>query len=92
MKKHYTDWIQNPDNRPLMSPDLFKKQIFPMLDTGEKVFFFLIDNFRLDQWREVKDLLADYYTFDEQLYCSILPTATQYARNAIFSGFDAFAD
>ena len=86
VKKHYTDWIQSPDNRPLMSPDLFKKQIFPMLDAGEKVFFFLIDNFRLDQWREVKDLLADYYTFDEQLYCSILPTATQYARNAIFSG------
>lgn len=57
-----------------------------MLDNGDKVFFILIDNFRLDQWREVKDLLAEYYTFDESLYYSILPTATQYARNSIFSG------
>ena len=57
-----------------------------MLDKEEKIFFVLIDNFRLDQWRVVKDLLAEYFTFDENLYYSILPTATQYARNAIFSG------
>lgn len=86
IKKNYTDWIQYPAGRPLLSPDLFKKRVFPMLDNGEKVFFILIDNFRLDQWRAVKDLLADYYTFDESLYYSILPTATQYARNSIFSG------
>ena len=58
----------------------------PLLDGGEKVYFILIDNFRLDQWRVVKDLLAEDFTFDESLYYSILPTATQYARNAIFSG------
>ena len=46
----------------------------------------LIDNFRLDQWRIIKPLLAEYYNIEEDLYCSILPTATQYARNAIFSG------
>lgn len=86
IKKNYADWIQHPADRPLLSPDLFKKRVFPMLDNGEKVFFILIDNFRLDQWRAVKDLLADYYTFDESLYYSILPTATQYARNSIFSG------
>ena len=86
VKKHYESWIQNPDNRPLMSPDLFRKKVFPMLDNGEKLFFILIDNFRLDQWKVVKDLLADSYTFDESLYFSILPTATQYARNSIFSG------
>ena len=57
-----------------------------MLDAGEKVFFILIDNFRLDQWRTVKPLLADMFAMDERLYTSILPTATQYARNAIFSG------
>ena len=69
--------------------EVYKKLVywvFPMLDNGDKVFFILIDNFRLDQWREVKDLLAEYYTFDESLYYSILPTATQYARNSIFSG------
>ncbi|MDD2437007.1 MAG: PglZ domain-containing protein [Massilibacteroides sp.] len=86
IKTNYTNWIKRPDERPLMSPDLFKKKVFPMLDEGEKVFFILIDNFRLDQWRIVKDLLSDTFSFDESLYFSILPTATQYARNAIFSG------
>ena len=86
VKRNYEDWINNPTERPLMSPDLFKKKIFPLLDEGEKVFFILIDNFLMDQWRVVKDLLAEFYTFDESLYYSILPTATQYARNAIFSG------
>jgi DNA-binding response OmpR family regulator len=86
VKKNYIDWIQNPEDRPLMSPDLFKKKVFPLLDNDEKIFFILIDNFRLDQWRVVKNLLSDFYSFDEELYYSILPTVTQYARNAIFSG------
>jgi hypothetical protein len=69
-----------------MSPDIFKKVIFPLLGQGEKVFLVVFDNFRYDQWREISKELADDFTFDEQLYLSILPTATQYARNAIFSG------
>ena len=70
-----------------MSPENIQGEcIFPLLDNGEKVFFILIDNFRLDQWRTIKPLLADIFNFDERLYTSILPTATQYARNAIFSG------
>ena len=86
VKRNYADWIQKPEKRPLLSPDLFKHKIFPLLDNGENIFFILIDNFRLDQWHSVKSLLSDYFTFDENLYYSILPTATQYARNAIFSG------
>ena len=88
VKKNYEKWITDPDDprRPLMSPDIFKRRIFPMLDAGDKVFFILIDNFRLDQWRAVKPLLTDVFNAEEDLYCSILPTATQYARNAIFSG------
>jgi CheY-like chemotaxis protein len=86
VKNNYTSWISNPDNRPLMSPDIFKKKLFPLLDNSENIFFILIDNFRLDQWREVKDMLSDFFTFSEDLYCSILPTVTQYARNSIFSG------
>ncbi|MDR0795124.1 MAG: PglZ domain-containing protein, partial [Tannerella sp.] len=86
IKNNYLNWIQYPDKRPLMSPDLLKKKVFPLLDAGEKIFFILIDNFRLDQWRVVKNLLSDFFTFDESLYFSILPTATQYARNSIFSG------
>ena len=86
VKRNYMNWIQEPEKRPLMSPDLFKKKVFPLLDNDEKVFFILIDNFRLDQWRVVKNLLSEFYSFDEELYYSILPTATQYARNSIFSG------
>ena len=71
---------------PLMSPRIMPQVVFPLLDKGEKVFFVLIDNFRLDQWRTVKPLLAETFGIDERLYASILPTATQYARNAIFSG------
>ena len=69
-----------------MSPQVFKNHVFPILDKGEKLFFILIDNFRLDQWRTIKPLLSELFTFEEDLYCSILPTATLYARNAIFSG------
>ena len=86
IRKNYQEWITQPEQRPLMSPDLFKKVLFPQLDQNEKIFFVLIDNFRLDQWRVVKDLLSEFFTFREDLYFSILPTATQYARNSIFSG------
>lgn len=85
IKKKYEDWVTS-DEHPVMSPQIFKNHVFPLLDNNEKVFFILIDNFRLDQWRTVKPLLSDFFTFEENMYCSILPTATQYARNAIFSG------
>jgi CheY-like chemotaxis protein len=86
VKKNYENWIRQPEKRPLMSPDIFKNKLFPLLDKDERVFFILIDNFRFDQWREVKDLLSEFFTFNEDLFYSILPTATQYARNSIFSG------
>ena len=87
VKKNYLDWMGNPALRPLMSTDLFKTKVFPLLDKGEKVFFVLVDNFRYDQWIIIRELLSEFYTFtEEETYCSILPTATQYARNAIFSG------
>lgn len=86
VRKNYLDWVSNAESRPLMSPDVFKRVIFPLLNQGEKVFLVVFDNFRYDQWREISKQLADDFTFDEQLYLSILPTATQYARNAIFSG------
>lgn len=86
IRKNYLDWVNDKENRPMMSPDIFKKVIFPLLNNGEKVFLVVFDNFRYDQWREISKELADDFTFDDQLYLSILPTATQYARNAIFSG------
>lgn len=86
VKKNYEKWVTT-GNHPLMSNEVMKKKVFPLLDAGEKVFFMVIDNFRLDQWRMVKPIVSEYFTIDEdELYCSILPTATQYSRNAIFSG------
>ncbi len=87
VRRNYEDWLTGDQaERPVMSNDVFKNSVFPLLDKGEKVFFVLIDNFRLDLWQTIKPILADYFTFDEDIYTSILPTATQYARNAIFSG------
>lgn len=86
VSSNYERWLAGAEDKPMMSPDLFKTKVFPLLDKGEKVFFILIDNFRLDQWESVKGLLSEFYTFEEDMYMSILPTATQYARNAIFSG------
>jgi hypothetical protein len=71
IKNHYENWILNPDSRPMMSPDLFKRRVFPILEEGEKVFFILIDNFRLDQWYVVKKMLSEYFNFDEELYYGI---------------------
>lgn len=86
IKRNYEAWFENPEDRPLISPDLFKTKVFPLLDKGEKVFFILIDNLRLDQWWTIKDILSPNFSINEDLYYSILPTATQYARNSIFSG------
>ena len=94
VKSNYLDWVRldqkglmvGLDQRPLMSPDIFKNNIFPLLDKGEKVFLVVIDNFRYDQWRTIAHEISDIFDINEDLYFSILPTATQYARNAIFSG------
>lgn len=70
-----------------MSPDIIPKAVMPLIEKKEQVFFLLIDNLRYDQWRVLYPLIQDIYRIDtEYLYSSILPTATQYARNAIFSG------
>ena len=92
IKRNYLDWMDEYDRfvsskeRPMISPEIFKNVVFPLLDNKQKVFMIVIDNFRYDQWRVFSNELADLFEIDEQLYMSILPTATQYARNAIFSG------
>ena len=87
VKKNYMEWMASPrEERPMMSNDLFRDRIFPLLDNGEKVFMIIIDNFRYDQWRVLADEIGSDFVIEEELYTSILPTATQYARNAIFSG------
>lgn len=92
IKNNYEHWIeeqtasQENESRPLMSPDIFKRKIFPLMDHGEKVNLVVVDNFRYDQWKVLSQEIADLFEIEEDMYMSILPTATQYARNAIFSG------
>ncbi|MGM9695174.1 MAG: PglZ domain-containing protein [Alloprevotella sp.] len=86
VRKNYEDWIADPDSRPLMSPDVFKRCVFPRLNAGRKVLLLVLDNCRFDQWRMLSAELSDDFDIEENLYYSILPTATQYARNAIFAG------
>jgi DNA-binding response OmpR family regulator len=86
IKQNYLDWIAGGADKPVLSPEIFKTKVFPMLNAGEKVFLVVLDNFRYDQWRVLSGELSAYFDIDEDMYYSILPTATQYARNAIFSG------
>ena len=92
IKQNYLDWVasisnlESSANRPVLSPEIFKTKVFPLLSAGEKVFLVVLDNFRYDQWRVLSKELSEHFDIDEDLYYSILPTATQYARNAIFSG------
>ncbi|MEA3316759.1 MAG: PglZ domain-containing protein [Bacteroidota bacterium] len=87
IKNNYTKWFNETSNKPLLSPNLFKDRIFPLLDKGEKVFVLVIDCLRYDQWKTISPLISNYFNIDsEELFCSILPTTTQYARNSIFAG------
>ena len=88
IRDHYTGFLKEPDNKaPVMSNTLFRKKVIPLLDQKDPVLFLLIDNLRLDQWKVIQPVISQYYkTEEEDLYLSILPTTTQYCRNAIFSG------
>lgn len=92
IKKNYTKWTttfangKKDDDMPMTSNRIMPDYVFPMLAKDEKVFLIVIDNFRYDQWRVLAEEIGDMFDIEEDLYCSILPTATMYARNAIFSG------
>lgn len=88
IKNNYVRWFkEKAESKPLLSPGLFKEKIFPLVDSKKKVFVILIDNLRLDQWKVIMPIINEYFTvLEDTLFCSILPTATQYARNAMFAG------
>ena len=88
VRQNYQNWINSRDNdTPIMSHTLMRSKIFPVVDSNSKTTLLLIDNFRYDQWRTISPMLHNYYnTATDECYCAILPTATQYARNAIFAG------
>lgn len=88
VERNYIDWLEHPENAPTLSHNLFKKHVIPELkDPKAPVFFVVIDNLRYDQWRILRPLItSDYWVDEEELFYSILPTTTQYSRNAIFAG------
>ena len=88
ISKNYAAWMQpGASQSPVMSHSVLQKKVLPLLKKGTPVFFVLIDNLRFDQWKAIEPVLADSFRLiEEDSFYSILPTATQYARNAIFSG------
>ncbi|WP_340111770.1 response regulator [Maribellus mangrovi] len=88
VKENYIDWFtRDKEERPVLSTDIFKQVVFPQLDRKQKTMVLVIDNLRYDQWRIFSPVINEYFrTLTEDMYCSILPTATMYARNAMFSG------
>jgi CheY-like chemotaxis protein len=88
MINNYIGWLKSENtNKPLLSPALFSNKIFPHIHEHIPVFFILIDNMRYDQWRTISaELSGMYRNIEEDIYFSILPTATQFSRNSIFAG------
>ena len=83
--KEYPRWMRGAEDRPLLSVDVVEHFLLPLLGE-DPVFFVVLDCMRLDQWRAMAPLLAPHFEIEESWHFSILPTATPYARNAIFSG------
>jgi len=91
IEEHYPGWAQaaargETEGRPPLSTDVVQRAVVPHLREGRRVMFIVIDCMRLDQWFTLEPLLEDWFDIQRDYYCSILPTATPYSRNAIFSG------
>lgn len=87
IESEYEDWIDVAEGAPLLSHRIFKTEVAPVLRDGKRVMMVVIDNLRFDQWKVLQPMLEEYYrVVSEDGYFSILPTATQFARNALFAG------
>lgn len=87
VEKQYPKWIKGGADAPMMSHTLMERYVFPHLEKGRSTFFVLIDNLRYDQWKAIQPIFSESFRLvDEDLMCAILPTTTQYSRNAIFAG------
>jgi hypothetical protein len=88
IEKNYKNWYEPKADKPILSHDLFKELVVPELVKKEKpILFVVIDNLRYDQWKAIENVIGNFYKLEKEVpYYAILPTATQYARNAIFSG------
>ncbi len=81
---NYADWVKG--NGPYLSTDVVKNYLVPHLKDKKQTFFIVIDCMRLDQWLMIEPVLAEYFNVKKDYYYSVLPTATPFSRNAIFSG------
>lgn len=88
IERNYYDWLNgNNQDKPIQSHILFKEKVFPLLEKSSPLFVLLIDNLRYDHWKTIQPLIEEYYRVEsDDIYYSILPTTTQYARNSIFAG------
>lgn len=88
ISRNYAGWLSpKADDAPVMSHDLFKRKVLPHVEKGVPTFFILIDNLRYDQWKTIQPIFAETFRIlEEETFYSILPTATQYSRNAICAG------
>ncbi|MFY0601895.1 MAG: PglZ domain-containing protein [Cyclobacteriaceae bacterium] len=88
VEENYESWLNEPDaDRPIMSHQLLRKKVFPLLEEEKPVFLIVIDNLRFDQWEILEPEISELFNVAEKdNYYSILPTTTAYARNALFSG------
>ena len=86
IEAHYENWLHS-DNKPLMSPEIISTHIQEKLQNDEKIVLIIIDCLRADQLKAMTSILAQIFHIDTKYYLSILPTATPYSRNAIFSGY-----
>lgn len=87
IQKNYLDWLNETQHAPVMSHNLMSRKVLPQLRDDVPTIFLLIDNLRYDQWKVIEPYLSSLYRVQEEdLFYSILPTSTQYSRNAIFAG------
>lgn len=88
IEKNYEDWFDPKEkDKPVLSHNLFREHVVPELKKKQPILFVVIDNLRYDQWKAFESVINNHYKLEKEApFYSILPTATQYARNAIFSG------
>jgi CheY-like chemotaxis protein len=82
----YLEWIHKKKPGPIISNEVVENFLIPELDSNKSIFFFVIDCLRLDQWMLMERHLYDYFKISKDFYYGMIPSATPYARNAIFSG------
>ena len=86
IKNNYKDWL-NGDNSPLLSHNIVRKKVLPLMEGNKPTYLIVIDNLRYDQWKIIEpSIVKDFEVIKDEMYYSILPTATQYSRNSIFAG------